>query len=184
MKLRLPENSLFAILMRSQWWVSALVALAVFAAVRFFMEWGYALFATGPFIVIAAMTVWKQLRRPGGARLARALAEMRAMSWEAFAAALDKGFAHQGYAVRRVEGGADFELEKAGRVTLVCARRWKAARSGAEPLRELLAAGKRRAAAECLYVCAAEMTDQAREVAKDNALRLVEGVELVHLVRP
>jgi restriction system protein len=182
-KIKLPENSLFAILLRSPWWVSVLVALAVFGAVRFFMLWGYALFATSPFIVIAAMAAWRQLRQPGGARLARALQDVRAMPWEAFAAALERGFGRDGFAVKRVEGVADLELKKSDRLTLVSARRWKAALTGAEPLRELLAAGKRRDAAECAYVCAGELTQQAREVANGNALRLVEGVELVRLLR-
>jgi restriction system protein len=182
-KFRLAENSLFAILLRSPWWVSALVALGVFGAVRLFMEWGYALFATTPFIVIAAMAAGKQFWQPRGARLVRALEDIRDMSWETFAAALEKGFGREGYAVRRVEGAADLELERAERKTLVSARRWKAARTGAEPLRELLAARKRHDAAECAYVCAGELTEQAREVAKDNAVRLVEGVELVRLLR-
>jgi restriction system protein len=38
MKLTLPENSLFAILLRARWWVSLLVALGVFAVVRLFLE--------------------------------------------------------------------------------------------------------------------------------------------------
>jgi uncharacterized protein involved in exopolysaccharide biosynthesis len=33
---KLPENSLFAILLRSRWWVSLLVALGAFAVVRHF----------------------------------------------------------------------------------------------------------------------------------------------------
>jgi restriction system protein len=182
-KFRLAENSLFAILLRSPWWASVLVALAVFGVVRFFMEWGFALFATGPFIVIAAIAAWRQIREPRGARLERALEGVRGMSWDAFVAALARGFGRDGYAVKRVEGAADLELEKAERVTLVSARRWKAARTGAEPLRELLAAAKRREAADCAYVSAGELTEQAREVARDNAVRLVEGVELVRLLR-
>lgn len=183
MKLRLPENSLFAILLRSPWWVSALVVLAVFGVVRFFMQWGYALFATTPFVVIALLAAWRQLRQPAGARLARALEDVRGMSWDAFAAALERGFGRDGYAVKRIEGAADLELEKAQRLTLVSARRWKAAQTGAEPLKELLAAAKRREGAGCAYVCAGELTAQAREVAKDNAVRLVEGMELVRLLR-
>lgn len=183
MKFKLPENSLFALLLRSPWWVSVLVALAVFGTVRFFMLWGYALFATSPFIVISVVAAWKQIRQPGGARLARALENVRGMPWEVFATALERGFGRDGYAVKRVGGAADLELQRADRVTLVSARRWKAARTGAEPLRELLAAGKRIEAAECAYVCAGELTEQAREVAKDNAMRLVEGAELIRLVR-
>jgi len=60
------------------------------------------------------------------------------MTWEEFARALEEGFRREGYAVKRAEGAADFELEKAGRVSLVCARRWKASVTGVEPLKELV----------------------------------------------
>jgi restriction system protein len=183
MKWKMAENSLFAILLRSQWWVSVLVAAGVFAAVRLFIEWGYALFATTPFVVIAAMAAWRQIRTPQGARLENALEKVRDMSWEAFARALEEGFRREGYTVKRVAGAADFELEKAGRASLVCARRWKAKRTGAEPLKELVAAGEKRGAQECVYVVAGEMTEQARGFAKEKLVRLVEEAGLVRLTK-
>lgn len=183
MKWKLNENSLFGILLRKSWWVSALAALGTFGMVQNFMEWGYALFATTPFTVITLMVAWKQIRTPSGARLEKALENIRSMSWEDFARALESGFRNEGYAVQRVEGAADFELEKAGRVSLVCARRWKAARTGAEPLKELAAAGEKRGAGECRYAVAGELTKQARAFAKEKGVKLVEGAELAGLVR-
>ena len=183
MKWKLPENSLFAILLRKDWWVSALIALATFVVVQNFMEWGYALFATTPFTVIALMVIWKRIRVPSGARLERGLEKIRGLSWEELAQALEAGFKAEGYAVKRVKGGVDFELEKLGYVTLVCARRWKVARTGVEPLRELVAAGEKLDARGCRYVVAGVLTEQAREYATKNGVKLVEGAELVKLVR-
>lgn len=183
MKWKMAENSLFGILLRKSWWVSALVALGTFGAMMNFIEWGYALVATTPFFVIAVIAAWRQIRVPSGARLDRALEKVRAMSWEDFARALEAGFRKDGFAVQRVEGAADLELEKAGRVSLVCARRWKAARTGAEPLKELVAAGEKRGAGECMYVVAGELTEQARGFAKDRGVKLVEGAGLAGLVR-
>ena len=180
MKLKMAENSLFAILMRSPWWASVLAALAVFGVVRLFMHEGYALFAASPFIVIAAVAVWKWLRTPGGARLEAALVKLRAMPWEEFAAALEAGFRREGYAVKRLEGGAaDFELTKAGRVSLVAAKRWKAAQTGIEPLRDLHAAG---VAHDCVYVSVGETTQTAGAFAAEKKIRLVKGAELVTLI--
>lgn len=183
MKWKMAENSLFAILLRKSWWVSALAALATFVLVRNFMEWGYALFATTPFTVIALIVAWRQIRTPDGARLAKALEKIRGMSWENFAQALETGFRAEGYAVRRVKGAADFELEKLGYVTLVSARRWKAARTGVEPLKELAAAGEKCDARECRYAVAGMLTEQARAFAMQKGVKLVEGAELVKLVR-
>lgn len=105
------------------------------------------------------------------------------MAWEDFAQALERGYRAEGYAVRRVDGAVDLELEKLGYLTLVCARRWKAARTGTEPLRELAAVGDKREARECQYVVAGELTDQARVFARQKGVKLVEGAELARLVR-
>jgi restriction system protein len=69
------------------------------------------------------------------------------------------------------------------RSTLVACKRWKAMRTGIEPLREL--DGARRAmtenggAAECIYVATGEVTAQARAFAAERNIRVVEGAELV-----
>jgi len=180
MKLKLAENSLFAILLRSPWWASALAALALGGVVRLFMHEGFALFAASPFIVIAALAGWKQLRAPSGAKVAARLEALRAMPWEEVAAALEAGLRREGYAVKRLEGGAaDFELEKAGRASLVSAKRWKASQTGVEPLKELHAAGTAR---DCVYVFAGEMTQNARTFAAQKKIRLVEAAEIARLV--
>jgi restriction system protein len=181
--MKLPENSLFAILLRSRWWVSLLVALGAFGLVRLFLPEGYALFAALPFIVIAVMAMWRQLRVPSGARLDAAIDKLRAMPWEEFARALEQGYRRQGYSVKRVEGPADFELEKVGRLSLVAAKRWKASSTGVEPLKELVAAGKAREAAECVYVLAGEMTQNALGFAKKTKINFVRRADLVKLVR-
>jgi restriction system protein len=180
MKLKMAENSLFAVLMRSPWWVSVLAALAVFGVVRLFMHEGYALFAASPFIVIALVAGWKRLRAPSGAKVAARLEALRGMPWEEFAAALEAGFRRDGYVVKRLEGGStDFELVKDGRVSLVAAKRWKAAQTGIEPLRDLHAAGTER---DCVYVLAGEMTQNAKTFAAEKKIRLVEAAELVRLI--
>ena len=184
MKLKLAENSLFAILLRAHWWVSVLAALVIFGVARFMLPIEFAAFAASPFIVIAAVAGWRQLRVPSDARIEAALERLRAMSWEAFAAALEEGFRRDGYAVTRIEGPADFSLEKNNRLSLAAAKRWKASRTGIEPLRELHAAGAALdpgEAGECLYLCAGDITDTARAYAAQNNIRLLEGLELAKL---
>ncbi len=183
MKLKMAENSLFAVLLRSPWWVSFLLAGGAFLGMRLLIPDMYAVAGALPFFVIAMVAAWRQLRAPSASRIAAGLEKLRAMSWEEFARALDTGFQRQGYAVKRVSGAADFELEKSGRVSLVSARRWKAAVTGVEPLRELSAAGEKREAGECIYVLCGEMTANARKFAKEKVVRLVEGAELAALAR-
>jgi restriction system protein len=182
-RLKMHEGSLFAILLRSPWWASALAALATAAAARFFVPAVYAAFSALPFLVIAAIVAWRQLRAPSARRVAQAIERLRAMPADEAAAAMEEGFRRQGYAVKRLAGErADFALERSGRTALVACRRWKATRTGLEPLRELDEMRRAQDAHECMYVAAGEVTEQARRFAMQKGIRLLEGVELAKLV--
>ncbi len=186
MKLQIHEKSLFAILWRSPWWVSALIAMALVAVGRFLLPEAhavYAIFVALPFALIALLAALKQLRQPGAGRVAADLEALRAMSWEDFSAAAEDAFRRDGYVVTRLaDARADFELAKAGHIALVGAKRWKAARTGVEPLRELRAAARARAAHSCIYLAAGEVSDNARAFAAENGVRLVHDAELARLV--
>lgn len=186
MKLRMHDNSLFAVLLRSPWWISMGIGAALFAAARFALPDAYKIYAfffALPFLVIGTYTAWQQLRQPSAARVADTLAAVREMSWEDFSAAIETAFRRDGYTIRRLAGvEADFELLKAGRVSLVGCKRWKAARTGIEPLRDLHAAKGARDAHECIYVAAGEVTEHARKFAAEQGIRLVHGAELASLL--
>jgi len=64
----------------------------------------------------------------------------------------------------------------------VSGKRWKVARTGIEPLRDLYAAKEAREAHECLYIATGEITDNARQFAQDKQIRLVDGPELARLL--
>ena len=179
--LKLNQNSLFAILLRSPWWVSALAALAVFGVVRLFLEWGFALFAAAPFIGIGAYGAWRELRRPGAKRIAATLDRARAMPWEEFCAALEAAYRREGNGVTRV--GDELHLTRGGRVTLVTCKRWKAVRTGVEPLREFDAATRGRGAHGRTYIAAGEVTENARVFAAERNIQLVQEAELAELLK-
>ncbi|MDA8107694.1 MAG: restriction endonuclease [Betaproteobacteria bacterium] len=182
MKLRIHEHSLFAVLARAPWWVSFLVAGLVLAGARFVLPVQYAAAFAIPFAGIGAYAAWKQLRAPSAEQLAKTLEALRAMPAENFAFVLEETWRKHGYAVARHAGaGADYELEKGGRTVLVACRRWKATRTGVDPLKELKAAARARKA-DALYLAAGEVTAQARRFATDNAVTLVEGAEIAKLV--
>ena len=52
MKLTMHENSLFAILLRSRWWMSFVVGFGLFAVVRLIIPDTYAVMVPLPFVVI------------------------------------------------------------------------------------------------------------------------------------
>ena len=103
----MAKRSLFAILSRSPWWVSVLIATAVFMVVRQFMPDYAALASTLPFLGIAGYAGWRQSRVPNPERVAEALAALRAMSWQEFAAIMEAAFRSDGYAVAVLTRGGD-----------------------------------------------------------------------------
>lgn len=184
MKLKVHENSLFAILLRKSWWASALVAGAIFGVLRIFLPWDFSLLVTLPFMVIALYVAAKQLSAPGAGRIAKTLDRLRGMPSDEFAAALEAAYQRQGYRVTRLAAtGADFEMVQGAQSTLVSCKRWKAMRTGMEPLRELDAARQAREAHACIYVAAGEITEQARAFAAEKRISLLEARELAALLR-
>jgi restriction system protein len=183
MKLRMAENSLFAILLRSAWWVSAAIAAGIVALVAAVVPREYFVFgafAALPFAVIAVIAAARQLRTPSAVRVDRTLETLRAMAWPEFSQTIEAGLRAQGYGVEALGlAAADFEAIKDGRRTLVSAKRWKVARTGVNPLRELAAAVQARDANGGMYIAAGEVTEQARAFAAKNGIRLVDGTALV-----
>ena len=186
LKLKVSENSLFSILLRSSWWISLAVALGVLLLARLLAPEAYFVPAASlalPFIVIGAIAAWKQLRLPGAARVTATAEAVNAMSWREFSALMEQAFQREGYTVTRLDGAADFKLVKMGKTTLVCCKRWKAASHGLEPLRELDRRREAEEAHDALYVALAGVTDNARAFAGKHRIRLVEGQELAGLLR-
>jgi len=180
--MKMHQNSLFAMLLRSPWWMSLLVAGAGVAIAKIFLPWGYAIFGGTPFFVIAAIAAWKQLREPSEERVEKTLEKVRAMPWDEFAEALEAAFRKQGYEVTRLNGPhADLELKRNGDITLVACKRRKAMRTGTEPLRELATARDKIEARECIYIAAGEVTAQALEFAAGKRVRVIHGAELAKL---
>ena len=119
-----------------------------------------------PFAVIAVYVGWQQLRAPSAGRIAGTLERLRALSWDEFSRAIEEAYRREGHTVNRIIAAqADFELVRGSRTTLVACKRWKAMRTGIEPLRELEAARSAREAHECAYVAAGEITATARAFA-------------------
>lgn len=166
--------------------MSFAVGAGIFALARMALPAAYApyaIFAALPFLVIGCVAGWKQLRAPSPERIAATLESLCALSWEEFSAALEGAYRRDGYAVARLKlPGADLELTKGTRVSVVNCKRWKVARTGIEPLRELEAAREAREAHEGIYVAAGDITDNARTYAAEKKLRLLEGAGLAELL--
>lgn len=182
MKLKMAKNSLFAVLLRSPWWYSVLIVLGMAIAAGALLPEPYVvvgIVGTSPFLVIAAMSAWRQWKLPNPARVSDALDRARNMSWVDFSKALENAFVTQGYAVTRLNGPtADLQLDKDGAATLVSCKRWKASNHGVEALRALQKAQQAQGAQQARYISLASVTDNARRFAQDNGIVLMASAEL------
>lgn len=184
----LRRNSLFAVLLRKPWWVSAVVGVVIglVAAVLAPAAWrATALLSGFPFLVIAGIALVRGYGTPGAAEVERTAQAVRALAWPAFAAQLHEAFERDGWAVQRTDTAShDFELERGGRRMLVAARRWKSAHLGLEPLRALQASRERADVADALCIALGEPTDPARRFAAAQRIAVWQAAELAQALRP
>lgn len=186
MKFNMAPNSLFAILLRSPWWISIVIALAFVLLSMALLPPELQVFgAMGgtPFVVLGAVALRRQWNAPSARQVEQVQQALAGMGWPAFSQALIRGFERQGYAVERLAGPADLLLRRDGRHTVVAAKRWKAARIGEDALQALQQATRSRDASAGVYVALGELSPQARRFADQHKIQLLQGPALAQLLR-
>lgn len=184
----MAKNSLFAILLRSSWWISMLVAAALILVAVAVVPPAYALFpicGAVPFIIISGIAAWKQRNKPSSARVEQTAQALSAMPWSTFADHFEAALRHDGCQVKRLKtDAADFEVARpgAGRA-LISARRWKAAHTGAEPLQRLQTARSAAGASEGIYVTLGDISKPAQDYATQNNIQFMDAESLTQLFR-
>ena len=186
MKFKMAQNSIFAILLRSSWWVSAAIAAVLLAGSQAASQpllVTCLMAAALPFIVIAGMAAWKQRSMPSATRVEETAAAVRAMSWPVFKDVLHQGFREDGCEVSNLKGEhADFELRRKNRLAVVSARRWKASRVGVQALEDLNRVRQARDAQEAIYVTIGEVSEQAAAYARAHQIQFMSERELARLL--
>ena len=186
MSFKLPPNSLFAILLRSPWWVSVGIALTLALLGQFLSAENFVLFivpAMIPFVAISLWVGWKQWQLPGRAQVQATLEAIAVMPWREFSSVVAQAYQREGYEVTPANGAADFVVEKGARKSLISCKRWKAASHGLEQLRELKAMRQAELANEAVYVTLGELQQAAREFADGHGIVLLQGVALARFLR-
>jgi len=185
-KLKIAPNSLFAILLRSPWWISIAGVVAIVLASRALLPPQYFVFGVMgalPFFVIGSIAAYRQFQAPSTDLINRTLENIAVMSWRDFLNALEQGYVQQGYEVSRIASpAADLLLTKAGQRTLVAAKRWKAGNHGIEPLRVLGAARTLQDTSHCVYITLADVGEKTRRFASENGVQLLCGDSLAQLL--
>jgi restriction system protein len=187
MKFKMAENSLFAILLRSRWWVSFTVGAgwALLAAALVPQPYKMvAILGSLPFWALGFVAFVRQYDQPTPAQQRALLESAAQQNWNEFAQHLERAWATEGYSVARSkDAAADFVLQRNGKTTLVLAKRWKAGTHGVEPLRALHQAMPAHHAQECAYVCIAPLQDTAQRFADAQQIAILQGLTLATLLQ-
>ena len=187
MKLRMAPNSLFAVLLRSPWWVCLAVAAALSLLAGALLPKDYRMagaLGSLPFVVISALAARRQWHLPSAAAVTRTAQVVNGMGWPVFAKALHGAFERDGFTVQQgTTAAVDFELERKGRKMLVSARRWKAAHTGLDVLRALQTVREAADAPDALYIGLGELSEQARAYAAEHRIAVWQAAELALSLR-
>lgn len=187
MKLKMAENSLFAILLRKPWWISMAISAVLGLATSAILPARFAAFGIAgglPFLVVGVIAFFRQRGAPSAARIAHMRDMVSAISWRDFSGAVQAAFRRDGYdVVRQVGPAADFAIEREGHRALISCKRWKAASIGVEPLRELHAASEAHAAQQSIFIGIGPLTDNARHFANEKKILVMQDAELAQLLQ-
>lgn len=186
MKLKMAKNSLFAMLLRSPWWISFVVAAGLALASGVLLAPQYVVFglmSAIPFLVIGSIAAYRQIRAPSAQKVEQILQRAAAMPWREFRDELEQAYREQGFTVTRLEGhAADLQLALGAQTTLVAGKRWKAGSHGIKPLRTLDKSRQAQDVSHCIYITLTEPNDATRRFAEQNAISLINGLALVQLL--
>lgn len=189
MKFKMAENSLFAILLRSRWWISFAVGAVWALLAAAFVPEPYkivGILGSLPFWAVGFVAFVRQYEQPTPLQQKALLEDAANKNWNEFSDHLERAWRVEGYDVSRNAGkdaAVDFVLQRNGQTTLVAAKRWKAAVHGVEPLRALHQAMQTRKADLCAYVCIAPLPESAQRFADAEHIAVLNQLALATLLQ-
>lgn len=146
-----------------------------------------------PLICIAGAMVSLLRRRKRRALLesvstSKATDTLDGITWQEFELLVGEGFRRQGYTVTETggggaDGGVDLVLSKTGEKFLVQCKQWRALKVGVTVVRELFGVMAARGATGGFVVTSGRFTDEARAFSKGRNIELLDGPELLKLIR-
>lgn len=198
------NESPFEILLKLPWWVSVVLGLITYSAIR----WGLPLWAgDDPFgqglkkgivpqahfalILFGAIALVSFIFGLSRRRLVdqqTSLDSLRDLPWKQFEFLVAEAFRRQGYQVdfslgSGADGGIDLVLQRDGHTSLVQCKQWRTYSVGAPVVREMFGLMVAENADEVIIVTSGHFTRDAEAFAQDKPIRLINGPELLALVR-
>ena len=188
MKWKMSDRSLFAVLLRSPWWVSFVLAAVMALAASALLPDDYktvGALSSFPFVVVGVIAAWRQRANLSPEQAQALQSKLAAMNWRAFSQLLQQAYAQQGYAVSDVPNSVmDLKLMRQGQTTVLCAKRWKAAAWGLDILQDLVAEREALDATHLVCVSLQDIPPGLQSFAQQHGVIWLSGQNLWALVAP
>ncbi len=195
------KNSIADILVELPWWVSVILAVIAYVALKYIIPpmienpylkgFALALPSMAPFIAgvllfiafISAIVAWRKgklLDEQTG------IESIRALSWRQFEVLVGETYRRQGYSVAETGGGADggidLILKRNEEVIFVQCKHWKMRKVGVKIIRELYGVMMAEGATGGIVILSGEFTREAESFSAGKPIELVPGHGLLRLV--
>jgi restriction system protein len=114
---------------------------------------------------------------------------IRQLSWSSFELLVGEAYRRQGYAVEETggggaDGGIDLKLRRNGALILMQCKHWKTWKVSVPSIREFYGVLMSERADRAIFITSGVLTANARRFAQGKPLELIDGDELVSLIRP
>jgi len=136
----------------------------------------------------AVLSFFRQRQRRRLLDAQTGLDSARALSWKAFELLVGEAFRRQGYAVEETglggaDGGIDLLLRKPGKTVLVQCKQWRSKQVPVTVVREMFGLLNHHNASAVIIVSTGDYTADARRFATGKPIQLINGDELLAIVR-
>ncbi len=111
----------------------------------------------------------------------------KSLSWQEFEMLIGEMFRNKGFSVKETakgaDGGVDLELRKAGELSLVQCKQWRATKVGVSVVRELFGVMAAQGAVHGYVVTTGKFTSEARKFAQGRNISLIDGQAVEREIR-
>jgi restriction system protein len=198
------KDSVADLLVKAPWWLSVLLAVLAYVGLRWAhpaaagqdkllqaIASGAAKLAPLAALLFGILAVGSALFGAKRRKLLdnqQSLETLRTISWKDFEFLVAEAYRRQGFAVeyslgKGADGGVDLRLRKDGRNLIVQCKQWKVLSVGAPVIREMFGIMTDEKADEAIIVTSGRFTDEARGFASGKSIQLVDGRQLLELVK-
>lgn len=202
------DESILDILALAPWWFSVALSATVYLTLTYIfprIEFGPGISASAlkgfvsfgqnlapvialVFLIPAPVSAFNAWRKRKRLDKQVSIDSIRSLDWRSFEELVGEAYRRQGYAVSEnpgtgPDGGIDLLLKKAGQLTVVQCKQWRAQKVGVEKVRELYGIQVAQPAARSILITSGSFTQEAKNFAADKPIDLVEGAALLELIR-